>query len=292
MNIMKTLELLKLTMFCALGAFAVTSCDDDDDKNNVRVPDVVQAAFGQQYAGVGHVEWDAERGGYLVAEFMKDGKEHEAWYTAGGQWMMTEVDYGRSLQALPRSVQDGYAATSYARQQWAIDDIDEIQRPDYDIFYKIEVEKTGQPDYDLYFDLNGTLFREVRDNGGNNNDGLLPVEIPAEIQSFISTRYAGAVIVDFEKEVYGYEADVRHDGKSMEIRFGEDCSWLQTATDVSWNIPELVVSAVNAGYPGKRIEDCDYVETYAGELYYLVDLDGYDNDIKVTPDGKIAEIPD
>lgn len=290
MNIMKTLGLLKLTAFCVLGAFVSTSCDDDDDDNNVRVPDVVLAAFGQQYAGVGHVGWDAERGGYLVAEFMKDGKEHEAWYTADGRWMMTEVDHGRSLQALPRAVRDGYAATPYARRQWVIDDIDEIQRPSYDTFYKIEVEKAGQPDYDLYFDLNGTLFRDVPDNGGDDNDGLLPAGIPAEIQSFIGMRYAGAVIVDFEKEAYGYEADVRHGGKSMEILFGDDCSWLQTATDLSGNVPELVVSVVNANYPGMRIDDCDYVETSAGELYYLVDLDGYDKDIKVTPDGKITGI--
>lgn len=217
MNVMKTLELLKMTMFCALGAFAVTSCDDDDNQGYEIVPDAVRAAFGQQYEGVGHVEWDTERGGYLVAEFMKDGKEHEAWYTADGQWMMTEVDYGRSLQALPMAVQEGYAATSYARQQWVIDDIDEIQRPNYDTLYIIEAEKAGQPDYDLYFDLDGTLLREVQDDGGSHNDGLLPAGMPTEIQPFVGMGYAGAVVADFDKDDYGHEADVRHDGKVTEV---------------------------------------------------------------------------
>ena len=65
---MKTTELTKWMMVCALGVFSMTSCSDDDD-SNVNVPENVTRAFNDKYAGVGRVEWDRERGGYLVAEF-------------------------------------------------------------------------------------------------------------------------------------------------------------------------------------------------------------------------------
>lgn len=215
---MKTKELTKWMMVCALGMFSLTSCSDDDD-NNINVPDNVTRAFSDKYAGVGRVDWDRERGGYLVAEFNKDGKEYDAWFTETGEWVMTEVDHGKRLENLPQAVQDGYKATTYYTNNWTIDDIDEIQRPAYETFYIIEVEKRGERDYDLYFDANGTLFREVQGEGGGNNGDLVGNQLPAEMQSFIDSEYPGARVVDFDRERNGYEVDVIHDGKSKEIWF-------------------------------------------------------------------------
>ena len=288
---MKTKELMKWMMACAFGVFALASCSDDDD-GNVPVPDAATRAFSEKYAGVGHVEWDREAGGYYVAEFWKDNKEHEAWFTETGEWVMTEVDYGHNLQALPQAVQDGYAATEYAHTQWAVDDIDEIQRPAYETFYIIEVEKHGQPDYDLYFDANGTLFREIQGEGGGNHGGLVGNRLPAEIQSFIDGNYAGARVVDFDREHDGYEVDIIHDGKSKEILFDLQYTWQLTATDMTRSIPTEIRQAVEARYPGKRIDDCDLIETAQGETYYLIDLDNYNMDLIVTLDGKISETPD
>lgn len=288
---MRTLEFLKMAVICAFGAFVTTSCSDDDD-DKVRVPDVVQESFNQKYAGVQHVGWESEANGYLVAEFIKDNREHDAWYKGDGTWMMTEVDLGRDFAALPLAVQEGYMATVYAQQQWVIEDIDEIQRNGYETIYKIEVEKAGQPDHDLYFDLSGTLFRDVQDNDDDRNEGLLPSQMPAEIQAFVDANYAGAVIVDFENERYGYELDIRHGGKSIEILFDSSYNWVQTSTDCSRNISANILAAVNASYPGKVIDDCDYIETAAGEAYYLIDLDNYDKDLKVTVDGIITEVID
>lgn len=292
MIIMKTLNLLKWTMVCALGMFVTTSCDDDDDDFRGNVPSAVQEAFDQKYSGVGRVEWDMEQGGYLVAEFMKDGREHDAWFTAGGEWVMTEIDYGRDLQALPQAVQDGYAVTTYALQNWSVDDIDEIQRPAYDNVYIIEVEQGGRPDYSLYFDINGTLIREVEEDGGGNHDDMINNSMPLEIQQFINTQYPGATVVDIDIERGGYEIDVRHDGLSKEIIFDSQYNWVMTSTDYTRNVPADVRSAVEAKYPGKRIDDCDYIETAAGEKYYLVDLDNYAKDLKVTLDGQITEVAD
>lgn len=289
---MKTTELTKWMMVCALGVFSMTSCSDDDD-NNINVPDNVTRAFNDKYAGVGRVEWDRERGGYLVAEFNKDGKEYDAWFTETGEWVMTEVDHGRRMENLPQAVQAGYEATTYYAENWTIDDIDEIQRPAYETFYIIEVEKKGQPDYDLYFDANGTLFRvrEVQGEGNYNGD-LVGNQLPAEMQSFIDSEYPGARVVDFDSEDNGYEVDVIHDGKSKEIWFDTQYNWVQTSTDVTRDIPANIRAAVEAQYPNKRIDDCDYVETAQGEAYYLVDLDNYYNDLKVASDGTITEVDD
>ena len=287
---MKTTELTKWMMVCALGVFSMTSCSDDDD-SNVNVPENVTRAFNDKYAGVGRVEWDRERGGYLVAEFNKDGKEYDAWFTETGEWVMTEVDHGRRMENLPEAVQAGYEATTYSAENWTIDDIDEIQRPAYETFYIIEVEKKGQPDYDLYFDANGTLFREVQGEGNYNGD-LVGNQLPAEMQSFIDSEYPGARVVDFDSEHNGYEVDVIHDGKSKEIWFDTQYNWVQTSTDVTRDIPANIRAAVEAQYPNKRIDDCDYVETAQGEAYYLVDLDNYNKDLKVASDGTITEVDD
>ncbi len=287
---MKTTELTKWMMVCALGVFSMTSCSDDDD-SNVNVPENVTRAFNDKYAGVGRVEWDRERGGYLVAEFNKDGKEYDAWFTETGEWVMTEVDHGRRMENLPEAVQAGYEATTYSAENWTIDDIDEIQRPAYETFYIIEVEKKGQPDYDLYFDANGTLFREVQGEGNYNGD-LVGNQLPAEMQSFIDSEYPGARVVDFDSERNGYEVDVIHDGKSKEIWFDTQYNWVQTSTDVTRDIPANIRAAVEAQYPNKRIDDCDYVETAQGEAYYLVDLDNYNKDLKVASDGTITEVND
>lgn len=287
---MKTTELTKWMMVCALGVFSMTSCSDDDD-SNVNVPENVTRAFNDKYAGIGRVEWDRERGGYLVAEFNKDGKEYDAWFTETGEWVMTEVDHGRRMENLPEAVQAGYEATTYSAENWTIDDIDEIQRPAYETFYIIEVEKKGQPDYDLYFDANGTLFREVQGEGNYNGD-LVGNQLPAEMQSFIDSEYPGARVVDFDSEHNGYEVDVIHDGKSKEIWFDTQYNWVQTSTDVTRDIPANIRAAVEAQYPNKRIDDCDYVEPAQGEAYYLVDLDNYNKDLKVASDGTITEVND
>lgn len=58
------------------------------------------------------------------------------------------------------------------------------------------------------------------------------------------------------------------------------------------DIPANIRQAVEAQYPGKRIDDCDYIETAQGEKYYLIDLDNHNVDLKVTEDGQITTTPD
>lgn len=287
---MKKWKWIGMAMACAVGMVAFTSCDDDDNDDYARVPDAVTAAFTHQYGNPGYVEWDSERGGYYVAEFRKDGRDHEAWYTQAGLWAMTEVDYGRSLADLPQAVQSGYAATAYALDAWTVDDIDEIQRPDYETVYKIEVEKRGQADHDLYFDLGGTLYRDVEGSGsGSGNGGMIQQGMPADVKAYVDSAFAGAAVVDFDIEDNGMiEVDLRHGGKSVEVLFTAAYEWVMTKTDCSRDVPAVVAEAVQQALPGARIDDCDYVQT-ATESYYLVDTDNPDRDLRVTPDGQVTQ---
>lgn len=287
---MKKWKWIGMAMACAVGMVAFTSCDDDDNDDYARVPDAVTAAFSHQYGNPGYVEWDSERGGYYVAEFRKDGRDHEAWYTQAGLWAMTEVDYGRSLADLPQAVQSGYAATAYALDAWTVDDIDEIQRPDYETVYKIEVEKRGQADHDLYFDLGGTLYRDVEGSGsGSGNGGMIQQGMPADVKAYVDSAFAGAAVVDFDIEDNGIiEVDLRHGGKSVEVLFTAAYEWVMTKTDCSRDVPAVVAEAVQQALPGARIDDCDYVQT-ATESYYLVDTDNPDRDLRVTLDGQVTQ---
>ncbi len=288
---MKTLDFMKFVMIAAIGVFFTISCDDDDDYNAEQVPTAVLNAFSQEYTGVSNVEWDKENGTYYVAEFTQSGSEYDVWYTTAGTWVMTEIDH-RSISTLPQEVQDGYAATTYAQENWVIDDIDEIRRSGYETIYKIEVEKSGQTDHDLYFDLNGTLFRDVQDVDDDRNEGLIQSSLPTEILSFIDENYTGALVVDYERENNGYEVDIDHNGVSKELLFSADYTWVQTSTDCTRNIPDNIQSIVSSNYPNKVIDDCEYIETAAGETYYLIDLDDYDRDLKITTDGTITEVAD
>ena len=289
---MRKFDFMKWAFALALGAFVFTSCSDDDDDNSVKVPDAVQSSFTQQFGDVTRVAWGSKQGGYVVADFNKDGHDYDAWFTPDGKWVMTEIDLGRDLANLPVAVREGYNVTLYAKQGWTVEDIDEIQRPDYETVYKIEVEKAGQPDHDLYFDLGGTLFKDVADQDDDDNGGMVGTQVPEDIRAYVVANYEGAVIVDFEKERDGFDVEIRHAGLSKEVRFDAAYRWVQTSTDLARNVPEAVKNLLGAKYPGKVIDDCDYVETATGKLYYLVELDDFDYELKVYPDGTITEIPD
>lgn len=280
---MKTIGWMKVAMMFVASTFVFTACDDDDDK--FAAPQAVQTAFNQQYGDATRVEWEREKNGYIVAEFWKDNKEYDAWYTTEGQWVMTEVDHRKDLNALPQAVREGFQTSIYSA--WRVDDIDEIQRPNYTNIYKIEVEMQGQQDMDLYFDENGTLFREVTDGNDDRNEGMLPSQMPNDIQTFISERYPNARIVDIDRERTGYEVDIIYNKQSIEVLFDTESNWVASATDYDRNVPDVVKNAISDNYPGKRIDGCDFVETSKGERYWLVDIDNYNPDVRVSEDGKI-----
>lgn len=79
--------LFLLVAVASLGL--TTGCDDDDDRT-VPVPDAVADTFGGMYPNASDVEWTG-RNGYLIADFRDGNTDMQAWFTAGGDWRMTET---------------------------------------------------------------------------------------------------------------------------------------------------------------------------------------------------------
>lgn len=294
---MNTEKWLKAGLFCLVGTFVFTSCDDDDDPDYVNPPSALQQALEQKYGSLSWVEWDRE-GTYYVADFRKDGREHEAWFTGDGRWMMTEIDLQRNLSNLPETVRTGFESTVYAASPWVVEDVDKLEREGYAELYIIEVERyTDDADVVLHFDLAGTLVREWSNTGGSGTGGispdLFPSQLPEAITTFLDEHFSGAQIAEVERENGRYEVDLYKDYRSFEVHFQSDGEWIRTQTDVRLSeLPAVVREAVQTRYPAARMDDAKQVDTPT-ENYYVIDLDNYGFDLKVSLDGaSVTEIPD
>ncbi|MDR0429621.1 MAG: PepSY-like domain-containing protein [Tannerellaceae bacterium] len=166
---MKTTSILTIVL-SAWILLGFISCNDD---NNYVPEYVVVNAFKSKYPGAKRVEWET-KSGYKVAEFQFNRKETEAWFSADGEWIMTDTDI--PYNELPGAVQDSFRQSTYGG--WRVDDVDKIERSNTETIYIIEVEK-GEIDVDLYYSEDGTLVKEINDNGN------IPNEPPAVSNSII-----------------------------------------------------------------------------------------------------------
>ncbi len=162
---MKTNKLfLTLATGCLLTT--ATGCDNDD---NYLPDNAVVVSFNAKYPEAKRVEWENKKG-YLVADFIWETNETEAWFDSDGNWLLTETDI-RS-DKLPMAIQRAFVASSYAT--WKVEDVDMLTRPDAATIYVIEVEK-GEKEVDLYYAEDGSLLKEVNDSG---NADYEPSAIP------------------------------------------------------------------------------------------------------------------
>ncbi len=150
---MKTIFLIPVLV---VSMFTFQGCNSDDDLNNPR-NEAVEVAFKTMYTEVTHVEWE-KKGNYWVADFWKDGKEMEAWFTMDGQWYQTETDI--TFAELPETVKASFTSGNY--KDWRVDDVDKFEHRDTGTFYVLDVEK-GNQDYDLYYSPDGTMIKAVED---------------------------------------------------------------------------------------------------------------------------------
>ena len=94
------------------------------------------------------------------------------------------------------------------------------------------------------------------------------------IADFIQKEYRGATIRNAEYDGNGlYEVEIRHDSHIKDVYFDKENYWVYTTWDVRTNdLPTVVKNAIEAQYPGYRIDDVDYVESVE-KSYYKVELD-------------------
>lgn len=286
-----------LIAFCA--AWSLQSCDNDDDES-IAVPTVLQEAFSSKYPNVTNVKWET-KAGYYVADFY-DGYEASAWFTADGNWHMTETDI--PYTALPDPVKAAFEASEY--KNWKKDDVDKLERQGIETVYVIEVENQNQ-EIELYYSADGVLIKSIvdKDDDGDNHHSPTP-QLPAAMETFINEKYAGARIMEVDVEDdkndwdFGFtEIDIIHFDSNLnrdtskEVLFDKSGAWYSTSWDIRISeLPAAVTNTINNQYAEYRIDDAEYFEMATGTMYYLIELEGnssQDIDIKVAADGTIIK---
>ncbi|WP_288207708.1 PepSY-like domain-containing protein [uncultured Parabacteroides sp.] len=265
------LSVLALAM-CGLLAF--TSCDDDD--NNYLPDQTVTKAFDTKYPDAGKVEWET-KSGYEVADFHISGNDAEAWFDNKGNWLMTKTEINFGL--LPEAIRKDLRANEYAN--WKYTDFDKLERSNAATIYVIEAEQ-GEKEVDLYYAEDGTLIKVVNDTDDDNSH-FQPTTIPQAITDAINEMYAGATVVDFDKEKNGFEVDILHNSVYKDVYFNAANEWVSTEWDITEDkVPAIVMNALKASdYKNYRIEDINQIEKPAG-TFYLFELEQGDNDVEVT----------
>lgn len=260
----------KLVMLLfAFSAVFFVACSDDDDY----IPDrSVVDAFTAKYPDAKTVSWE-KKTDYKVAEFILNNHESEAWFDTQGNWFMTETDI--RFEELPLAIQEKHVLGEYAN--WHVDDVDMIERYNTETIYVVEVEK-GDQEVELIYAMDGTLIKVITDDTGRPHQ---PLVITEAIKSFISDKYPGAKILEYNNEKTGIEVDILHNGIYKDILFSSTGEWLRSEWDVRRSdVPAVVLQTIEQKYSGYKIDDIELHETPTG-VRYAFELEKGDQEIDV-----------
>lgn len=267
-----------------LLSISLWSCSDDDKNDNVKqIPEPVKIALVEKYPDAKNVEWETKRE-YHVAEFYQDKNEVSAWFDGAGVWVMSETDI--DFSALPEAVQNDFKASAY--KSWVVDDVDKVERKDFDVVYILEVEQ-GKQEVDLYYSADGVLVKAIKDGQSGTNT---PQAVDQAIVSFIADKYVDARILEVEREHKTIEVDIIYQMNALEVVFDLDNNWLYSSQEIRINKLPLVVAEVAnlPEYAGYSIDEAHFIETKEAS-YYLLELEKGDQEIhlKVDEQGKIIK---
>lgn len=263
---------MKAKLFMLLFAFSAVSfvaCDDDDDY----IPETsVVNAFSSKYPQAKKVSWETKTD-YKVAEFILDNHEMEAWFDGQGNWFMTETDI--RFEELPLVIQEKHVLGEYAN--WRVEDVDMIERYNTETIYVVEVEK-GDQEVELIYAGDGTLIKVITEDTGKPH---LPLVITEAINTFISDKYPGAKILEYDNEKYGIEVDILHNSMYKDVLFNTSGEWVRTEWDIrKGEVPAVVLQTIEQKYADYKIDDIELHETPAG-IRYAFELEKGDKEINV-----------
>lgn len=233
---------------------------------------------------------DMEReGNGTEVELVYQGSKVEILFDRNQQWVYTKTELGRREQHL---VPEHILAAVQASQEWQngynrMDDIDFYETQQAGNYYCFELEGAFDDDCKVYVDENGQLLTQRPNPGGNEGQGGVPVE--SDIQSFIDTRYPGAVIIEKEYEHGLLEVEIRHDNREKTVRFNGRNEWVKTDWEVrASELPAAVTSAIAANGYTLDDEEADYVEKPDAQ-WYEVEVRQGRQELKlfISPEGDI-----
>lgn len=114
---------------------------------------------------------------------------------------------------------------------------------------------------------------------------ILPDQLPASIQSFITEKYPNARIIEADIKNGITDVDIIDENFSKELLFGGGGEWISTSWDIvpsAWPI-EITDALKQSDYSDYRLDDVDYFETPKGD-YYLLELEKGNKEVKIKMD--------
>lgn len=152
MNEQTMKQKMKVLVMVFVAALAFCACDDDDN-DNIKVPDAVSRVLYDKYPNVYDVEWE-RKGSYLVADCKQKGADMDVWFSAQGEWLLTETEVYKN--ELPTAVLTAFEHGEYATWRW--DDADKLEYAGLAVQYVIEVEQ-GRQEVQLFYSETGDLLK-------------------------------------------------------------------------------------------------------------------------------------
>lgn len=274
----------KLAALAALALFVFTACDDDDD--DYKPESVVTTAFKAKYPDAKKVSW-SDQGSYKKASFLLYNHDVEAWFDAGGTWVMTETDI--NYEELPVAVRNAYQASPYY-QLWGIDDIEMLERLDMATVYTLVVQQNENTYRTLFYDANGILVKEYE---GDDVPGT-PVVLSGTVKNFLAQRYPNAAIVNAHQvDNGGLDVEIMDNSRVKEVQFNKEQNWIMTKWQVAEpEVPRAVMNVLGgSAYAGYTVDSIHYYVYPSGTEYYhfvLKKTGSNDLSVNIDPDGNLV----
>jgi uncharacterized protein (DUF952 family) len=140
---------------CMLTAFVFMLALTTTKAQIREVPDAVERAFAEQYAGAEDIDFKDHLLNVRV-HFKYKGDKMIATYTNKGVWKETEKD--KMFDHLSEDVKDGFEKSKYA--EWNITEAAVLYRPKDVELYRVRVEKNELQKKYIFFNTKGRLIEE------------------------------------------------------------------------------------------------------------------------------------
>ena len=126
--------------------------------------------------------------------------------------------------------------------------------------------------------LDGTVTLKQSDMPAQGNGQL----VDAEVTGFISSKYPGARIVEYDYDKGLLEVEIWHENREKDVYFNGRNEWVYTEWDIRRSeLPQAVTAAIaTSEWATFSIDDIEYVQTPTAE-YYLVELERGNREIEL-----------
>lgn len=124
----------------------------------------------------------------------------------------------------------------------------------------------------------------------DNKDDIPVSKMSATIQAFITEKYPDARIIEADIEKGMTDVDIMDNNIKKEVLFDSSDTWVSTSWDIApATLPTAITDSLKKSvYNNHIVDDADYIETPAGD-YYFLELEEGEKEVYIKMDltGKI-----